>query len=73
MESSMILVRKFMEVCGRKKYCFYNFLYKKEYGPDIVWCHACHRIQYCTWGNRYCSCQLCKCTPEENEGKLVQI
>lgn len=69
----MILLRKFLEICGKGKNCFYNFLYKKDLGDRIIWCHTCHRIKYCDRGNTYCSCSLCKCTQEENEGKLVEI
>lgn len=69
----MILIRKFEDICGKKNECFYNFVYKKYYGPTIVWCHACHRINKCHMGNIYCLCSLCKCTPVENHGKLVEI
>lgn len=69
----MILLRKFDDICGKDKDCFYNFRYKKDYGDVIEWCHVCHRIIYCSRGNRYCLCSLCKCTIEENEGKTTEI
>lgn len=69
----MILKRDFSDICGKGKDCFYNFQVKKYYGDDIIWCHSCHRVKYCSTGNIYCLCALCKCTDFENEGKLVEI